>query len=274
MKSVLLNANNDRGWKARYQATLDIARAFSSHLLFVQSTPFFEGGDNFFGYFPYPEIAHELAETARQHRKLVEAELPGEGVTWDWQEWTGDPETSLVRYSALADVVVISSAGPLSGEPASADLALAGGVCTHARGPVLAVPPQAARFDPVGTALVAWNGSPEGANALRLSLPMLSKAAKVFLVTVTENESADDDHDFPPTEASEYLARHDIVSELHCWERDKREVADVLLDAAATLGADYIVAGAYGHSRFREAVLGGVTRALLCRASVPVLMAH
>lgn len=131
------------------------------------------------------------------------------------------------------------------------------------------MPDQLKRSDPIGKALIAWNGSMESAHAVRLSLGMLAKAAKVFVVTVTEGE----DPRFPATEASEYLARHGIASELHTWNREDREVVDVILDAS-TLGADYIVSGAYGHSRFRETVLGGVTRGLLRDSGIPLLMAH
>ena len=98
----------------------------------------------------------------------------------------------------------------------------------------------------------------EGSHALRLALPMLAKAKAVHVVTVLEDKSG-----FPATDACEYLARHGVASELHEWQRNGRRVADVLREAAAKLGASYIVMGAYGHSRIREAVLGGVTRDLL-----------
>jgi nucleotide-binding universal stress UspA family protein len=139
----------------------------------------------------------------------------------------------------------------------------------HARAPVLAVERQVRSVDCFGPAMIAWNGSPEAANALRLSLPLLRNASAIHIVRVTEGKDG-----FPPTDASRYLSRHGLASELHRWTAEARSIADALRDAAATLGAAYIVMGAYGHSRFREAVLGGVTRDLLGNCQVPLLLAH
>ena len=273
MKTVLLNANDDRGWEARYQAALDVARAFGSHLRCVQSTPLADTGDSLLGFFPYPEIAREMTDVAREHRKRVEAKLAVEGVFWDWQEFVGDAAQMLIACSPLADLVIVSSGAEGAHEPGHTDLAVAGTVAINARGPVLAVPPEAKRLNALGTALVAWNGSPESANAVRLALPMLGAATKVLVLTIGE-EHPGEGRTFPAIEASEFLSRHTIASELHCWDQERRHVADVILEAAGTLRADYIVAGAYGHSRFREAALGGVTRALLHRSPIPVIMAH
>jgi len=270
MKSVLINANNDEGWTARFQASLDIARAFGSHLDFIQAMPLIDAIGSPLWFVPYPDLANEIVESGREHRGHVEAQLRGEGVSWEWSAITSEPSYALTERSGLADLIVVSAPGGKRGEAGSLEVAIAGSLCTHARGPVLAVPTQVKRFDPLGTALIAWNGSLESAHALRLALPMLTKAARVFVLEVTEDEGPK----FPATDASQYLARHGVASELHCWEREERKVSDIVLDAASTLGADYIVAGAYGHSRFREAVLGGVTRGLLRDATIPVVMAH
>jgi nucleotide-binding universal stress UspA family protein len=48
----------------------------------------------------------------------------------------------------------------------------------------------------------------------------------------------------------------------------------VLLRHATDVAADLIVMGAYGHSRFREAILGGATRNMLEQSSITVFMAH
>ncbi len=74
--------------------------------------------------------------------------------------------------------------------------------------------------------------------------------------------------------AATYLERHGIRTELHNWPTNGQGVGATLLEAAATLGANVLVAGAYGHSRFREIVLGGVTRHLLRHARLPLLLAH
>ena len=133
----------------------------------------------------------------------------------------------------------------------------------------MAIPSSASAFDPAGAALVAWNGSPEAAHALRLALPLLAKAVGVHVVQVTE-----DDRDFPTNEALSYLTLHGIRADLADHPRAGHSFAGSLLDAATEADARYIVMGAYGHTRFSEAVLGGVTRDLLRVSPIPLLLAH
>lgn len=71
-----------------------------------------------------------------------------------------------------------------------------------------------------------------------------------------------------------HLARHGVRSEAQVRQRDVLSVADVAMSEAAQLGCDLLVMGAYGHSRLREMVLGGMTRDMLRRMTLPVLMSH
>ncbi|WP_152542820.1 universal stress protein [Sphingobium sp. Ant17] len=116
---------------------------------------------------------------------------------------------------------------------------------------------------------MAWNGSIEAAHSLRLTLSFLRVASEVHIVNISS-----DNNDFPPMDASRYLARHGIGSQLHEWPQEGCTIAQTLLDAAGELAASSLVMGAYGHSRLRETVLGGVTRDLLSDTSVPLLLAH
>jgi nucleotide-binding universal stress UspA family protein len=272
MKSILLNADKDTGWASRYTVALALARAFSGWVHCVQSTPLADTGESFFGYFPYPEIAREIQERGRQHRNRAEVELRESGVQWDWLEVMGAQTEALTWRSGLADIIVLSSGAKQEGALAPDFLELAGTVVTHVRTPILAVPPDIANFDPLGTALVAWNGAPEAANALRGALPVLKHAKKVVLLTASEDD--DDARRISAADASVYLARHDIQSKQRLWPRKDRHAAEAVLDAAGAFAADYIVAGAYGHTRLRETVLGGATRGLLRDSPVPLLMAH
>lgn len=270
MQSILVYANEDFGFASRLQAAMDLARCFEARLTLVHVTPFeaFILGDPFGGVYALPVVVAELRKAEEAHRERVEADLARQGVHWTWRHFDGPPAKVLAEQARLADVVV-ASLEPAEGAPTGAPLALVADLALHVRAPVLAVPPETRSFDCSGKAMVAWNGSPEAAHALRLSLPLLRKAPLVQVVTVEGDEV-----DFPASEACEYLARHGLRAELHNWPRGQRSVADALRDAAATLGAAYIVMGAYGHSRMREAVLGGATRAMLREAAVPLVLAH
>lgn len=266
MKSILLFANDDRGFEARLQAALDLARAGGGHISCMQARPFnaFVVSDPFGGLYAPAALMKQLDEVDSLHQEQVEARLRAEGVAWDWQRHDGDPGHALLARSSLADVIVVD----LPGDD-DAPLAIAAEVGLHARSAVLAVPRGDRRFDPAGKVMVAWNGSPESAHALRLALPVLAIADSVTLVTI-----ADESGRFPLLEASQYLARHGIASELAERPAVGRSPAQALLAAAAEIGAASIVMGAYGHTRLREAILGGVSRDMLRHSPLPLLLAH
>lgn len=269
MKSVLLYANQDSGTESRLQAALDVVRLFEGHLTCLQVTGFdsFIMGDPFGGVYALPSIVEEVGKADEAHRARLEERLAREGVSWNWLRYDGMPAQFVVDRSRLSDLIVTSL--PSDGKGYNGPLSMSADVAVSARSPVLAVPPDSSGVDCLGPVAVAWNGAPEAAHALRLTLPMLGRASAVHLVTVTEEGAG-----FPATDASEYLARHGIASELHEWPRSGRSTAEALIDAASALGAGYVVMGAYGLSRFREAMLGGTTRDMIHNSPVPLLLAH
>jgi nucleotide-binding universal stress UspA family protein len=138
------------------------------------------------------------------------------------------------------------------------------------RTPVLAVPQDARGMMITGRAMVAWDGSQEASTALRLSVPLLKQAEEVHVVTVEEAGK----FPFPATGAPEYLARHGIKTEFHSWPQDGRTVEATLKAAIGAIKPDWMVMGAFGHSRLRELVFGGVTRSMLRDVHIPLLLAH
>jgi nucleotide-binding universal stress UspA family protein len=269
VKAVLLHIHDDSGQEARLQVALDIVRCFDGHLTCVQATPFdsYVVSDPFGGVYAFPEVINRVREDQQKTRDRIEAGLANEGVSWDWLHYDGSAAQVLVERARLADVIVVSQPG--AGRGRNDPLPIAADIALHSRAPVLAVPEGSGRLDCTGTAMIAWNGSAEASYALRVARPMLRGASAIHIVEVTE-----DGGDLPSSAASRYLARHGMASELHERPRGDRSVPEVLSAAAGELGADYVVIGAYGRSRLRELVLGGVTREMLEASAVPLLMAH
>ena len=272
METVLLFVNEDPGLESRLQAALDLVRAFDGHLACLRCTPFdsFILGDPFGGVYALPVVVEEIQARDSAHRARLEERLGREGISWDWLSYEGPPAQTIIDRSRLADIVVLSLPPAADSRRTGGPLPLIGEVAVHARALVLGMPTPARSFNLMGAALVAWNGSMESAHALKLALPLLRKASAVHIVTVDDDGGTD----FPSVEASEYLARHDVGSELHEWVRQERRIATAIIDAAGALDADYIVAGAYGHSRFREAILGGATQGLIEASPLPLVLAH
>ena len=271
MKSLLLHIGADDGQATRLNAAIALAQTFNAHLRCVQATPlaaYAMFADPFNASFDLPAIYEVLRETAEAERLRIEDRLRNEAVSWEWLRLDEPAGSAIMRQAKLADLVVLSrpdseASGTSPPAPITADVAI------HSHAPVLAVPVTDERFDCAGPALVAWNGSFEAAHALRMTLPLLHRAAAVHVVTVAEEPAE-------PTagEACQYLDRHGIAAERHEWPAGEAGIAQALVDAALDIGAGYMVIGAYGHSRVRETVLGGVTRDLLHASPVSLLMAR
>jgi nucleotide-binding universal stress UspA family protein len=137
------------------------------------------------------------------------------------------------------------------------------------------VTPYARNFVALGRrVLVAWDATREATRALHDALPLLDKAEAVTVMTVRARE-ANFERDRPGLDRIvRHLERHRIAAHAEEALQGDLPVSDVLLSRAADLDADMIVAGAYHHSQFREALLGGVSRELLEHMTVPVLMSH
>jgi len=262
MKSILLYADGGAAFESRFQVALDLARSQSGHITFLQATPLsgFIVMDPMGGSYVPASMLEQLRADEDKLRTLVEARMKVEGMPWDWTAYDGDVTQAVISASRLADVIVLSLENTGRNVRPHPLLAIAD-VAVETRCPVLAV----------GKILVAWDGSHEAANALKQALPMLQQAQSVHLVSVVEPKKAGG---FPSTEASEYLSRHGVRSELIERERGLLAIEEVIENVAAEIGADLLVMGAFGHSRLREVLLGGVTRYFLRDSNIPLLLAH
>lgn len=116
--------------------------------------------------------------------------------------------------------------------------------------------------------LVAWNGGRESARALHDAAPFLARAERVHVLSVGEDGASD-------RALTSHLERHGCRPDMIFTRGEKGQSAEeVLLDHVARLGCDLVVMGLYGHSRMREVLLGGVSRAMLACSPVPLFVSH
>ncbi len=140
--------------------------------------------------------------------------------------------------------------------------------------PVLIVPPGS--FPALAAPhriLLAWNQSAEALRAAKCALPLLRAAALVD-ITVVDPPARGGERSDPGGLLCQFLVRHGVKAQVTVLARNLPQVSDVLAQHAMDQGADLMVMGAYGHSRLREAVLGGATRTMLEHSKIPVLLAH
>ncbi len=182
--------------------------------------------------------------------------------------WADDEIGERARY---ADLTLVGDGLMLDPELRSRTI---DGTLFNSARPVLVLPKgEPARLDPK-TVVLAWNSRLEAARAVREALDLL-KGAKIVHVTMVDPRSAyGKNGEEPGADIAGYLARHGVSVSVERLPSGGHRVDDVINRFASDVAADLIVMGAYGHSRMRERVFGGVTRSMLENAVVPVLMAH
>lgn len=122
-------------------------------------------------------------------------------------------------------------------------------------------------FDIGGTALVAWDGKEPSSRAARRAVALLKKASKIVLVGAPTGDVPAD-----LGRLADYYAAHGLSVEID--NLPKGDILAQLIEANTRHAADYMVAGAFGHSRLREFAFGGTTRALLQTTQLNLYMAH
>lgn len=260
MRSILVQAGRDAGMDSRIDTAMAIARRFRGHVTVLVDTPVdrFVTTDPFGGtYIAREALEAALAEDDSLARAFAER-LQRDDVPFDVLQFEMAPVDALASAARLADVAIVSRGSGVTGDLAHA-----------APCPVLALPDQQSLALPLQSACIAWDGGDEAARALRAVVPLLTDCAAVHVLTVVAKAEG-----FPATDALRYLSRHGIVAELHELPREN-SVEETLAAAAQRLGAGLFAMGAYGHSRVREFLFGGVTRYFLESDSAPpLLLAH
>jgi len=146
-------------------------------------------------------------------------------------------------------------------------------VVVHTGRPVLIVPRSYEKETVGSKVLIAWNASKEVRRAVTDAIPLLKRAEVVDVAVFNADTEPDMREEGSMTDLAVYLARHGVT--VHILKpQQTRNIGGALLDIAAERQSDLLVLGGYGHTRFRQLLLGGVTRTILGESTVPVLMSH
>lgn len=211
-----------------------------------------------------PELAAIIEQRFRE-------EAQPHGIEGDWQLLSAGDEANLMALAGTTDLIVCGQTSPAYRLPSGyrpENIIVGGGR------PVLVIP-YAGEFATIGCrVLVAWDGTREAVRALHDALLLIAKAEAVTVVTVRSREGSFAQDTPALHRVVRHLKQHGIAAQYEEALRGDLSVVEVLLSRTTDLDADLIVAGAYHHSQFREALVGGVSRDLLDHMTVPVLMSH
>lgn len=137
--------------------------------------------------------------------------------------------------------------------------------------PAIVVPPTSTGYA-AKKIIVGWDGSARAARAVHDAMPMLKMADKVQLICI--NQEKDPSKNVPGADFAPFLSRHGVNVDLVDIAEKDSAAGDILCRQAQAVQADLIVMGAFGHTRFRQLLLGGATQTMLEKAEVPVFFSH
>ena len=222
----------------------------------------------------YQETLDQAREAADALGAAARAHLEKTDIRWSLDntvvQMGGLPSLVAVR-ARFADLVV--QAKPYGEARGLEDEAVVESAMFEGKAPVLIVP-DSGLAEPFGKRVVAaWNQSNEAMTAIRRALPLLREADDVNIAVIDPPQHGPEQSD-PGALLSTMLSRHDVHTEVTVLAKTMPRTSDVLQRHVRDRDADMLVMGAYSHSRFREAILGGTTRHTLEMTEVPVFMAH
>jgi nucleotide-binding universal stress UspA family protein len=283
LKDLLVYVDQSQSALVRLRLAADLARRHSSRLtaLYVRESDraqLHEQSTAEFGCVSSEQInqtnqhiSQSIDETEERWRSALEAIHLKHGIDVELRCLDGTGSALFLQHARFADLCIIGQSVPIDatsvGYTFSEELLFVTGR------PVLFVP-AAGSFDTLGKhILVAWNSSRASARALNDSLPLIERAERTTVLAVNSTEYVERYGALPPERIVEHLRRHSpVVEGVWLGNVPTGSIADVLQAEAHRVGADMLVAGAFGHPKLWEKLMGGVTRDLLARMTLPILM--
>lgn len=278
---TLLSIVTDQGPEGPGLAVLDtavaLARREDAHLdvlvLGIDQTQYgyFSAGA---GIAMVQETLTQAIAGAQALEAKVRQRLGAEEIRWSVDRAVaqlGGVAPLVAHRARFSDLVVQTR--PYGAGRSAADEAVVEAAMFDGQAPVLVMPDGMIDPPAFDRVVVAWNQSPEAMAAIRRALPILKRATMVD-ITIVDPPAHGPERSDPGGMLSQWLSRHDVRAEVSVLARTLPRVSDVLARHIRDRDADLLVMGAYGHSRFREAILGGATRDMLETTEVPVLLAR
>jgi len=269
MVSLALDESNE----ARLEAAGQIAERFDSGIVGIAAAQFSPPL-----YFTSGEQAQNLIDQDQASIKTRMSELEvqfreatkNRAKDVEWRCAIDFPARYILQEARCADIIVSGGQSNALSDPFA--VASPKDLVMQAGRPMFIAPDNVSWLD-LRSVLVAWKDTPEARRAIACSLPMLRKAKEVNVAEIVEAGDSRSAAVSRVRDVAAWLSRHGVSASEIVPEQSGDVIAQ--LDAIATnVGAGVVVAGAYGHSRFRELILGGVTQHLITESTRCVLLSH
>ena len=213
----------------------------------------------------------ESARTAKAAAASFESAAKKAGVSAETRILEASISGAASLFGAMARRFDLAVVGQAQREHGPSEQLMVEATLFESGRPVVLVPyiqRQGLKLDRV---LVCWDGSRTAARAIGDAMPFLERAKAVEVLTIAEESKQED---IAGGDMVAHLDRHGIATSPRRTSMGEISIENVILSYAADSGADFLVMGGYGHSRWREFILGGATRGILASMTLPVLMSH
>ncbi|MFT4119606.1 universal stress protein [Bradyrhizobium sp.] len=273
--TVMVSLALDQSNEARLQVAGELADRFEAAIVGVAAAQFapplyFTDGTEAQGLIDQGEasVKRRLADLEAQFHAVTRSR----GGRAEWRSALDFPARFVPAQARCADIVVSGGHSPAFSDAFA--LASPRDLVMQVGRPLLVVPDKVNWLD-LRSVLVAWKDTPEARRAVADAVPMLRKARNVTIVEIPERDDDDSAVTSRVADVAAWLTRHGVVATARTAEGVRSETAAEQLErTAGNVGAGLIVAGAYGHSRFRELILGGVTQYLVTQSARCVLLSR
>lgn len=286
LRTILVPVRGDGKGEGVLDHALALARRFNAHLQVIHCRPRPEDMLPYGVYAPAAfrqQITSSATSLADDEEKRVKAlfedycrrhdlamvgdslAAPGDRPSASWSEATGKQAAVVAIRGRLADLIAVAQPDRelnLGRNTLEAALLETGRL-------VLVCPPGTVASLGRHVA-IGWDGGAEAARAVAAAMPILAASEQISILSADTGGRME----LGPEDLQAYLARHDGKADVRTFRSRGTEVAQGLLATARKAGADLLLIGAYGHSRRRELVMGGVTEHIIEHADLPVLMIH
>ena len=274
IRSILVPLDGSPDNLVVLKTALNLARGFSAHLDALHVRADTRDVAPMFGEGMSGEMMEDMIATAERETKAradaVESmflDAVGTDDNTHWVSVDGREDEQVAWRGRLADLIVMARTDE-DGSPMRA-LTMHAALFETGRS-VLVLPPDYQEGPLGNTVAIAWNGTAQAARAVHGAMAFITRASSVHVMTCESLRT----HETAADELAAYLKRWGVTAHVHAFPPLEGDVGNAILAEAEGVRADILVSGAYSHARLMQAVLGGVTTALMDDASMPVMFSH
>lgn len=274
---TILTVISTEGQQGQLDAAIDMARREDAHLdVFCLGVDHSQTGYYYAGASAYvfQESIDKAMAAAESLEAAARARLAREDIRWSVESavaQVGGLTTLIGMRARFSDLVLLTR--PYGDDAPPDGEAVTEAALFEGRAPVLISPNRGLPADFGKKVMIAWNQTEEAMTAVRRAMPFLVAAESVEITVVDPSPHGPERSD-PGGALCQMLTRHGVNASIAVLARTMPTTSEILNHRAIEIGADLIVMGAYSHSRFREAILGGTTRSMLGKTGLPILMAR